>query len=90
MRYPTNSPHLLEGGICIFKGVEANIDVNESAEAVSCKARPVSHFMHPQVEAELDHLWKEGVISPIEFSDWACPIVPAFKSDGSLRIFRDL
>ena len=30
-----------------------------------------------------------GIISPIEFSKWAAPIVPVLKQDGSVRICGD-
>ena len=30
-----------------------------------------------------------GVIQPVQFSDWASPIVPVLKKDGSLRICVD-
>ena len=33
---------------------------------------------------------KHGVLSPIEWSDWATPIVSKLKSDESVRIFKDL
>ena len=45
--------------------------------------------MHPKVKTELYHLQKEGVISPVEFSDWACQIVPVLNSDESVRICGD-
>lgn len=35
------------------------------------------------------HLQKEGIISPIEYSDWAAPIVVAKKSNGNIRICGD-
>ncbi|XP_037292446.1 uncharacterized protein K02A2.6-like isoform X1 [Manduca sexta] len=32
---------------------------------------------------------RDGVIEPIECSDWASPLVPVFKADGTLRICAD-
>lgn len=41
------------------------------------------------MELELSRLQHEGVIAPVQFSDWAAPIVPVTKSDGSIRICGD-
>ena len=41
------------------------------------------------MEEELDRLQKQGIIKPVDFSDWAAPIVPVLKKDGSLRICGD-
>ena len=38
---------------------------------------------------ETDRLAKAGIIKPVEFSDWAAPIVPVLKPDGSVRICGD-
>ena len=37
----------------------------------------------------MDHLLAEGTISPAEFSEWATPIVPIVKPDGTIRICGD-
>lgn len=42
-----------------------------------------------KVEKELDRLQAEGVIEPTQFSDWAAPIVPVLKQDGSVCICGD-
>ena len=39
---------------------------------------------------ELELLQKQGIIEPVQFSDWAAPIVPVLKSDGSVRVCGDL
>ena len=41
------------------------------------------------IECELDRLQSEGIISPVEYSDWAAPIIPILKADGTVRICGD-
>ena len=31
----------------------------------------------------------EGIIEPVQFADWAAPIVPVVKKDGTVRICGD-
>ena len=38
------------------------------------------------MEEELKRLESEGILSKVEWSDWATPIVPVPKQDGSVRI----
>ena len=66
--------------------MEATIHVPSN---VKPQARPLPYAMKEKVEQELDRLQKAGVITPVEFLDWAAPIVPVVKSDGSLRICGD-
>ena len=37
--------------------------------------------MRPKVEEELGRLGAEGTVEPIEYSEWAAPIVALLKSD---------
>jgi hypothetical protein len=39
-----------------------------------------------KIEQELDHLQNCGIIEPVEFSEWAAPIVLVVKGDGSIRV----
>ena len=45
--------------------------------------------MRGKVNTEIDRLTREGVIEPVEFADWATPIVPVVKTDGSVRLCGD-
>ena len=54
------------------------------------KAHSVSLALQQCVTAELDHLQAEGIISPVKVADWATPIVPVLKKDGSIYLSRDL
>ena len=72
-----------------LQGVEAVIHVPPHAQPRFYKARPIPYAMKDKVEDELQRLQAAGVISPVEFSDWAAPIVPVVKSDGNIRICGD-
>ena len=41
------------------------------------------------MEHELEGLENQGVITPVQFSEWATPIVPVVKSDGTVRVCGD-
>ena len=55
-----------------------------------CKARLVQYAMKPLVEAELDKLVDQGILTPVQHADWAAPIVPIMKADRKIvRICGD-
>ena len=72
-----------------LKGTEAKIYLQEGALPKFVKARPVPYAMKAPLEKELERLEKEGIITPVQFSEWAAPIVPIVKSDGSIRVCGD-
>ena len=53
------------------------------------KPRPVPFALRSKMEEELNRLLKEGIIEPVQFSDWATSVVPFVKDDGSLRLCGD-
>lgn len=72
-----------------MKGFKARIYINPEATPVFCKPRPVPYAMKEKIDKELERLEKEGTITRAMFSEWAAPIVPIVKPDGSLRICGD-
>ena len=73
-----------------LKGYKAQILVDSDAQPCFCKARSVPYAMRNKVEEELEHLEKEGIIEPVQFADWAAPIVAVLKGDGkTVRICGD-
>eukprot|EP00731_Ephydatia_muelleri_P017061 Em0010g159a len=42
-----------------------------------------------KIEKELNKLVQEGILQPVELSEWAAPIVPVVKPDQSIRICGD-
>lgn len=73
----------------VLKGTSATIRVNPTAQPRFHKPRAVPYALKAKIEKELDRLIQQGVIEPIEFSEWAAPIVPVLKKDGSIRICGD-
>ena len=52
------------------------------------KPRPVL-ALRGELETELNMLQAQGVIQPVEHSDWVAPIVPVLKVNGEVRICGD-
>ncbi|RXN15243.1 Retrovirus-related Pol poly from transposon opus [Labeo rohita] len=72
-----------------IKDFKATIQVRPDATPIFQKARPVPYALRETVDKELDRLEKAGIVSKIERSDWAAPIVVVPKSDMSIRICGD-
>ena len=51
--------------------------------------RPVPHSLRAKLDKQLQHLESLGIIEPVQFSDWAVPIVPVLKANGELRVCGD-
>ena len=83
-------PTVFQDGLGKLNNFEAKIWVEPTAQPRFCKARTVPLAMRGKVEEELQRLVGEGILEPVQFSDWAAPIVPVFKVDkSSVRICGD-
>ena len=51
--------------------------------------RPVPSASYQLVDEEIKRLEAEGIISPVDFSNWAAPIVVVKKANGTIRICAD-
>ena len=75
--------------LCLVKGVTAKLPIDQAAQPRFCKARTVPFALREQVEKELERLEEADVIRPVQFSEWAAPIVSVLKRDGSVRVCGD-
>ncbi|XP_026687108.1 uncharacterized protein K02A2.6-like [Diaphorina citri] len=66
-----------------------SLKLKPDAIPVFHKPRPLPFALKEKVAMGLDKLVKDGVIFEVDSSDWASPIVPVIKPDGSLRICGD-
>ena len=73
-------------GVGTLKGHKADLKVEEGCQPSFHKPRQVPYTLRPKVEAELTRLEKDGILSKVEYSEWATPIVPVVKRDGSVRL----
>ena len=72
-----------------IKGAPVTLHTDPSQQPRFFKARPVPYALRTKIETELSRLQGQGVIEPVSFSDWAAPIVPVVKGDGTIRICGD-
>ncbi|XP_038072087.1 uncharacterized protein K02A2.6-like [Patiria miniata] len=71
------------------RGVKATLHVKEDAIPVFHKARTVPLALRPAVEKELARMEQETIIYPVDFSEWATPLVCVPKADGTVRLCGD-
>ena len=67
-------------------GIKAKLHVMAGAVSKFCKPRSVPYALREAVEAQLNKLESDGVISPGSYSKWASPTVNIPKMDQSVRI----
>ncbi|XP_029904245.1 LOW QUALITY PROTEIN: uncharacterized protein K02A2.6-like [Myripristis murdjan] len=72
-----------------LKGFKATIHVPDNAAPRFYRPRSVPYAMKPKVDAEIDRLLKENIITPVKYSEWAAPVVPLLKPDGACRLCGD-
>ena len=72
-----------------LRGKTVKLHVDTAVQPKFVKHRPVPISQKHKIELELQRLQDTSVIEPVQFSDWATPIVPVIKQDGSVRICGD-
>ncbi|XP_031422660.1 uncharacterized protein K02A2.6-like [Clupea harengus] len=72
-----------------MKNIMTKLDLKSGSKPRFMKARAVPYALRPKVEAELKSLVESGVLEPVSVSEWATPIVPVIKKNGSIRICGD-
>ena len=80
---------VFQEGLGKLQGYKAKIHVDARAKPKFFKSRPVPYSMRVSIEEELERLVSQGILQPVQFSEWAMPIVPVLKQDRSVRICGD-
>ena len=83
-------PEVFRKGLGTFQGPEVSLVVDAEAPPRFCKARPLPYAMREAVSEELKRLVEEGTLQPVDYAEWAAPIVAVLKGDHkSVRICGD-
>lgn len=83
-------PDVFKAGLGKFNKTKAKLYLKEDAIPVFCRPRNIPMALKEKVEKELDNLVKNNILTPVQFSDWATPIVPVLKKHcDEVRICGD-
>lgn len=82
-------PKLFSNELGCFNKFEISLTLKDNAKPVFIKSRPVPFALKDRINAELERLVSLDILEPVKYSDYASPIVPVLKNDGSVRICAD-
>lgn len=80
---------IFKDGYGKIREFQARIRVQHDSKPIFYKPGPVPYALRESVEKELKRLQRNVIITPVERSDWAAPIVVIPKKDGSVRVCGD-
>ena len=80
---------IFEEGLGTYSGPHVSIRVNPDAVPKFCKVRPVPYAQREAVELELARLERQGIIEPVQHSEWASPVITVLRADESIRLCGD-
>lgn len=67
----------------------ASLHLKEGVQPIFFRPRPLPYGLMEPVKNELQRLVKENVLMKVKTSEWATPIVPVIKPNGSVRLCGD-
>ncbi|XP_071582123.1 uncharacterized protein [Temnothorax nylanderi] len=82
----TRFPRLFGAGVGMYNKGTLRLRLKEGSHPVALKARKLPFALTSKVEREIERLVSLGHLEKVDISEWATPIVPIIKKDGSVRI----
>uniref|UniRef100_A0A914UPP6 RNA-directed DNA polymerase n=1 Tax=Plectus sambesii TaxID=2011161 RepID=A0A914UPP6_9BILA len=82
-------PQVFQPGLGHCTKTKAHLSLKQDSRPKFLKARPLPYAVYDAVDKELDRLVEQGVLQPINYSDWAAPVVIAPKPGGQIRLCAD-
>ena len=80
---------VFEDQLGCIEGVKAKLHLKSDVKPKFLRARNLPFALREKVERELERLVEAGVITPVQHAEWATPIVPVMKQNGTARICGD-
>ena len=72
-------PKVFKGELGTLQGMWANIYVDAQATPKFFKLYSIPYILHERVEKELNWFLNEGIVNPVQFSDWTGRIFPNYS-----------
>lgn len=82
-------PKLFSNQLGCFKNSVVELKVKNGTNPVFCRSRPLPFALRQQVEQEINRLVTLGILVPVQYSEYASPVVPVLKQDKSIRLCAD-
>ena len=77
--------YFFKEGLGELRDVRVKLHIDGDMQPRFHRARQVPFAIRKKVEEELEQLQTQRVIRPVQFVEWAAPIVPVMKGDGRVR-----
>ena len=81
--------NLFRNELGTIKGATAKLHVSPDARPRFYRPRSIPYALRSRVDQALDKLMSDGILEAVQFSEWAAPVVPVVKRDGSIRLCGD-
>ena len=81
--------NLFRNELGTIKGVTAKLHISPGAKPRFHRPRSIPYALRSRVDQALERLMSDGILEAVQFSEWAAPIVPVVKRDGSIRVCGD-
>ena len=72
-----------------IRGIKAKLHVSPGAKPRFHRPRSIPYALRSRVDQALENLVSKGILEAVQLSEWAAPIVPVVKRDGSIRVCGD-
>ncbi|XP_055543388.1 uncharacterized protein K02A2.6-like [Wyeomyia smithii] len=81
-------PELFSNKLGLCTKTKIVLSLKDASKPVFRPRRPVAYAMQAIVDEELDRLERLNIISPVQYSEWAAPIVVVRKANTTIRCRR--